>query len=73
MGDFGKNPPPKLIDAEPALPADRDERYSVAVLNVHYHSFRANRVPASLRAPAGKQDEPRQLECPPPQTADQAA
>jgi hypothetical protein len=66
---FGR-PQPKLIDHEPAQPAGRDERYSVAVLEVHYQSFHAHALPAPAAAAAG--NEPRQLEGP-PEAADPAA
>ena len=45
-------PETKLIDVEPAQPANREERYSVAVLEVHVQSFQANPVLAALPAPA---------------------
>jgi hypothetical protein len=62
MGDFGRDQQ-KLIDAEPAMHAGRDERYSVAVLEVHYRSFQPNPAPAALPAPSAE-EEPRQLEGP---------
>jgi hypothetical protein len=62
FGNFGK-PQPKLIDAEPSMPANREEKYSVAVLEVHYQSFHATAA-AALPAPATADDAPRQLEGP---------
>jgi hypothetical protein len=53
MGNFGRDQQ-KLIEAEPKLPANREERYSVAVLEVYTQSFIANPAP----------EEPRQLEGP---------
>lgn len=54
MGDFGRNQQ-KLIDAHPKLPAEREQHYSVAVLEAQYQSFQ------SFPAP---EHEPRQLEGP---------
>ena len=53
-------PQPKPIEAEPALPAGREAKYSVAVLEVHYQSFHANPAPAALPSPAAG-EEPRRL------------
>jgi hypothetical protein len=53
-------PGAKPIDVEPALPAGREAKYSVAVLEVHYQSFHAHPVPASLPGPAAG-EEPRRL------------
>lgn len=69
FGNLGR-PQPKLIDADPVSPANREEKYSVAVLEVHMQAFHVS--PAALPAPADGQDEPRQLEGP-RETADQAA
>jgi hypothetical protein len=61
VGQFGR-PQQQLIDATAALPAGRDERYSVALLEVHVQSFHAHPAPAAamLPAPATERDEPRQ-------------
>jgi hypothetical protein len=61
MGNFGRDQQ-KLIDAEPVLPASREEKYSVAVLEVHYQSFQAN--PVTAPALEHEQHEQRQLEGP---------
>lgn len=63
-------PQPKMLDTDqPQQPAERDERYRVAVLEVHYQSFHTHAASASLPAPetaqAGlSQSETRQLEGP---------
>ncbi|MGB7161009.1 MAG: hypothetical protein WBD40_23310 [Tepidisphaeraceae bacterium] len=44
FGEFGK-PQPQLIDP-PVLPSHREEKYSVAVLEVHYQSFLSSSTPA---------------------------
>ena len=46
---------------EPALPANREQKYSVAVLEVHMHSFHAS---PALPAPAMADGGQRQLEGP---------
>ena len=61
IADFGRDQQ-KLIDAEPKLPANREEKYSVAVLEVHYQSFQASPAPAP--ALEHEQREQRQLEGP---------
>ena len=61
IGEFGK-PQPPLIE-EPVLPS-REEKYSVAVLEVHYQSF----MP-TLTASPDPRDEPRQFEGPPAEEA----
>ena len=58
-------PQQKLIDAEPVLPQGREQRYSVAVLEVHMQSFHAHPSPAaSLPAPETGRVEQRLLEGP---------
>ncbi len=54
----------KLIDAEPALPADREEKYSVAVLEVHVQSMMPKITPA-----LESHGETRRLEGPPAEEA----
>ena len=51
----------KLLEPEPTLPGNREERYSIAVLEMHVQSFHAS---PSLPALANERDEQRQLEGP---------
>lgn len=58
---------PKLLEPQPALPAQREERYRVAVLEMHCQSFLAHLAgmqPMQRELPIAEEHEQRQLPAP---------